>query len=286
MIPARFEYVRAETVKEAVALLSKHGADAKILAGGHSLIPSMKLRLSEPATLIDISGISELNGIHEKGDRLEIGAFVTHRTVEFSQEVKGSCPVLAQAAGLIGDPIVRNRGTLGGSLAHADPAADYPALILALNAEVYTSGPAGARRIAADDFFTGLFETALAEGEIITRVSFPVTGRGRAAAYQKFPHPASRFAVVGVAVFVTVDKGICSAARVAVTGAASTVFRAGKVEAALIGKALDDRTIADATREVAPASELNGDLFASEEYRAHLCSVMAGRALHAAAAAV
>lgn len=283
MIPNNFEYVRAGSVQEAVSLLSQHGEDAKLLAGGHSLIPAMKFRLSAPSTLIDVSGISELSGIKKNGDRLEIGAFVTHRTVELSDEVKNSCGVLAEAASQIGDPLVRNRGTLGGSLAHADPAADYPALVLALAAEIHVSGKSGSRSIAADDFFTGLFETALSDGEIITKVSFPVLDKGVGAAYEKFPHPASRFAVVGVAVMLTIAGGKCSAARVAVTGAAATAFRATDVETVLTGNSPDESTISDATAKVADSNDLLSDLFASANYRAHLCSVLAKRALLRAA---
>ncbi|MFQ5708168.1 MAG: FAD binding domain-containing protein [bacterium] len=280
MIPNSFEYVRASSVQDAVALLSRHGENAKLLAGGHSLIPAMKLRLNTPSTLIDISGIHELTNIAKSGNRVEIGAFVTHRTVEFSDEIKNACAVLAEAAGKIGDPQVRNHGTMGGSLAHADPAADYPALLLALDAAVEVVGPSGSRTVTADQFFTGLFETALQSGEMITKVTFPVLSKGSGAAYEKFPHPASRFAVVGVAAMVAVDgSGKCTAARVGVTGAAASAFRATDVENALIGETLDAATISDATAKVANPSDLLSDLFASAEYRAHLCSVLAKRAV-------
>ncbi|MFQ5677236.1 MAG: FAD binding domain-containing protein [bacterium] len=279
MIPNSFDYVRASSVQDAVALLSEHGPDAKLLAGGHSLIPAMKLRLSAPKTLIDISGISELSAIHVRGDKIEIGAFVTHRTVETSDEVKKACLVLAEAAGKIGDPQVRNHGTIGGSLAHADPAADYPALVLALGVEIDVMGKSGNRTIGADQFFTGLFETALKEDEIITKVSFPVFKKGAGAAYEKFYHPASRFAIVGVAAMVTMDGGKCMAARVAVTGAAACAFRASGAENALIGKALDEKSVSDATANVADPADLMSDLSASAEYRAHLCSVLMKRAL-------
>jgi len=282
MISTQFEYVKAGSVQEAVSLLAQHG-DAKLLAGGHSLIPAMKLRLSTPETLIDISGIKELSGIRREGNQLVVGAFVTHRTVEFSQVVKDSCSVLAEAAAQIGDPIVRNRGTIGGSLAHADPAADYPALVLALNAEIHVTGPSGERTIGAEDFFQGLFETVLADDEIITRISFPVLASGQGAAYEKFPHPASRFAVVGVCACVSVDKGKCAAARVAITGAAATAFRATDVENALTGQPLDEKTIAAATQQIADPADLNGDMFASATYRAHLCVVLARRGIARAA---
>lgn len=283
MIPTSFEYVKASSVQEAISLLEQHGEDAELLAGGHSLIPAMKLRLNAPATLIDLSGISELSEIRQNGDRVEIGAFVTHRAVEGSDVVRKSCPVLAEAASRIGDPQVRNRGTIGGSLAHADPAADYPALVLALGAEIHLTGKSGDRTVAADDFFTGLFETALSSGDLITRVSFPVLKKGTGAAYEKFPHPASRFAVVGVAAMVTMDGGKCSAARVGVTGAAASAFRATAVENALVGQTLDDNTISSATAKVADPADLLGDLIASPEYRANLCSVLTRRALLAAA---
>jgi carbon-monoxide dehydrogenase medium subunit len=284
MIPDNFEYLRANSVKDAISLLAQHGDDAKLLAGGHSLIPAMKLRLSSPATLIDVSGIRELGEIKKAGDKIEIGAFATHRSVERSETIKKNCAVLAEVAGKIGDPQVRNRGTIGGSLANADPAADYPALVLALNAEVHVEGKSGGRTIAADDFFTGLFETALQDDEMITKVTFPGTGKGTGAAYEKFPHPASRFAVVGVAAMVKVAGGKCTAARVGVTGAAPTPFRATDVENALIGKAMDEQTISGACSKVADPADLLSDLIASAQYRAHLCSVLAKRALIAAAA--
>jgi carbon-monoxide dehydrogenase medium subunit len=284
MIPDNFEYLRANSVKDAISLLAQHGDDAKLLAGGHSLIPAMKLRLSSPATLIDVSGIRELGEIKKAGDKIEIGAFATHRSVERSETIKKNCAVLAEVAGKIGDPQVRNRGTIGGSLANADPAADYPALVLALNAEVHVEGKSGGRTIAADDFFTGLFETALQDDEMITKVTFPAVGKGTGATYEKFPHPASRFAVVGVAAMVKVAGGKCTAARVGVTGAAPTPFRATDVENALIGKAMDEQTISGACSKVADPADLLSDLIASAQYRAHLCSVLAKRALIAAAA--
>ena len=284
MIPADFDYVRANTVQDAISQLSQHGDEAKLLAGGHSLIPAMKLRLNTPSTLIDVSGISELTAINVDDDKVHIGALATHRSVETSDIVTTNCPALAEAAGKIGDTQVRNRGTIGGSLAHADPAADYPALVLALNAELTVEGNAGSRTVAADDFFQGLFQTALDPGELLTKVSFPITGSGSGAAYEKFPNPASRFAVVGVAAMVTIDGGgNCTAARIGVTGAADTPFRAIDVENALVGKALDEQTISAATAKVADPADLLSDLSASAEYRAHLCSVLAKRALQKAA---
>ncbi len=284
MIPNDFEYIRANSVQEAVQLLAEKGEEARLLAGGHSLIPAMKLRLDTPQTLIDVSNLAELTQITVDGDRLKVGALVTHRTVETSDVVRQHCEALAETAAHIGDPQVRNRGTLGGSLAHCDPAADYPAIVLALGATVEVTGKTGSRTIQADDFFKGMFETALNPGDMITSVGFPVCGKGTGAAYEKFPHPASRFAVVGVAAMVNVDGGgNCTAARVAVTGAAPSVFRASAVESALVGKALTEQTIADATQEVADPADLLSDLAASSEYRAHLCSVLARKALQRAA---
>ena len=280
MIPNSFEYVRATSVQDAVALLTRHGDDAKLLAGGHSLIPAMKLRLNTPSTLIDISGISELTEITKNGNKIHIGALATHRAIETSDVVKNNCSVVSEAASKIGDPQVRNVGTLGGSLAHADPASDYPAVILALDAEIGVSGETGNRTITAGQFFSGLFETDLNHDEIIIKVSIPVIGKGSGSAYEKFPHPASRFAVVGVATLVTVDSnGTCTAARVGVTGAAPSAFRATDVENALVGKSLNEQAVSDATDKVVDPADLLSDLIASAEYRAHLCSVMAKRAL-------
>ncbi|MFQ5771228.1 MAG: FAD binding domain-containing protein [bacterium] len=280
MIPNNFEYVRAQSVQEALAFLSQYGDDSKLLAGGHSLIPAMKLRLNAPSKLIDITRIRELNDIRKSDATIQIGALATHRTVESSDVIKNNCTVLAETAGKIGDPQVRNRGTIGGSLAHADPAADYPALLLALDADIEIAAQSGNRTVGADKFFTGFFETELKSDEIITQVRFPVLSKGTGAAYEKFPHPASRFAVVGVAAMLTVDSnGICTTARVGVTGAAESAFRAVDVENALIGKPLDEKAITNTTAKVADPANLLSDLIASAEYRAHLCSVLAKRAL-------
>ncbi len=283
MTPYTFDYARAGSVEEALGLLAGH-ADARLLAGGHSLIPAMKLRLSNPALLIDLSGIGELAQIRHADDALEVGAMVTHRAVEYADLVRTHCGVLAEAATLIGDPQVRNKGTLGGSLAHADPAADYPALVLALDATIHVAGPAGQRAIAAADFFLDLFSTALQPGEIITHVRFPTLGANTGAAYAKCPNPASKFAVVGVAARVSVDaQGGCTAARVGVTGAAPSAFRARNVEQALVGKPLTEASITAAVAAMARRDDLLSDLSASAAYRAHLCQVMTRRALTTAA---
>jgi aerobic carbon-monoxide dehydrogenase medium subunit len=261
-----FEYHRPETLSAAVADLAD--PDAKVLAGGMTLLPTMKQRLASPAALIDLKNVHELAGIAREGDNLVIGAMARHAEVAQSNVVQAAIPALASLAGIIGDPHVRNMGTIGGSVANNDPAADYPAAALALGATIVTNK----RRIAAQDFFTGLFETALETGELITQVSFPIPQK---AAYMKFRNPASRYALVGV--FVAKTAG---GVRVAVTGAGSSgVFRAEAFEAAL-----DRNFLASALEGVSvPASGLNSDIHADADYRAHLIGVMARRAVEAAA---
>lgn len=259
-----FEWTRASSVADAVATLSRTGG--KPLAGGQSLVAAMKLRLAQPQTLVDLSAIPDLRGIKREGDAIVIGAMTRHAEVASSAEVKSAIPALAALAEGIGDRQVRNMGTLGGALGNNDPAADWPAAVLALDATVQTNR----RKIAADDFFKGMYETALASDELITAVSFPVP---RKAGYAKFPNPASRFALVGVFVAQTA-KGV----RVAVTGAASAVFRASALEEAL-GKAFTEEAAKAVTID---ATGLNNDLHASPEYRAHLIAVMAARAIASA----
>ena len=260
-----FQHKKADSVANAVALLAQ--TNGKILAGGQSLVAAMKLRLAQPGTLIDLSGIRELHGIRREGDHVVIGAMTRHADVAASAEVKRAIPALAALAEGIGDRQVRNMGTLGGSIANNDPAADWPAAVVALNATVVTNK----RRIAAPDFFKGMYETALGADEIITSVSFPVPKK---AAYAKFPNPASRFALVGVFVAQLGDGSV----RVAVTGAAPSVFRASAIEAALAKS-----FTADAAKAVkVDASGLSNDLHGSPAYRAHLVAVMASRAVAAA----
>jgi aerobic carbon-monoxide dehydrogenase medium subunit len=282
MYPASFEYHRAASVEEAVGLLTRFKDDAKLLAGGHSLIPMMKLRLAQPKHLIDIGRVGGLSGIKEEGGNFVIGALTTHYAVESSAAVRQKCPMLSEAAAMIGDPQVRNYGTVGGSVAHSDPAADWPAVMLALGAEVKAVGPKGARTIKVDDFFKDLFTTALGPDEILTEIRIPTGGHG-GAAYVKHPHPASRFAVCGVAAAVTLDSsGKCTAARVGVTGVGSHATRAKGVEAALTGKALDAAAIAAASEKAAEGIEINADLQGSVEYKAHLTRVYTRRALEKA----
>ena len=274
MHPANFDYHRANSIHEAESL-HKANADASFLAGGHSLIPAMKLRLAEPGTLVDIAGIDDLKGITRDGDTIRIGALTTHAEVENSDVVNDACTALAEAAGMIGDPQVRNRGTIGGNVAHADPASDYPGILMALGATIVTSG----RSIAVDDFFTGLFETALDEGEMIKEIQVPALGDGSGAAYAKFFNPASRYAVVGVGAVVSMDNGSCSSCRIGVTGAADHAFRASAAEETLTGSDLGDEAIAAAAAKVADGKEMLSDLAASAVYRAHLCGVIGKRAI-------
>ncbi len=284
MIPAKFDYIRASSVDEALSLLQQHGDEAKLLAGGHSLLPSMKLRLSTPAKLIDIARISELRYIRDEGSVIAIGAASTHRDIAASGEVAAKAPLLKQAAESIGDVQVRNMGTIGGSLAHADPAADYPAAILATEAEIVVKGSGGQRSVPASDFFQGLYETALQPDEIIIEVRVPAQPDGAGSAYLKFPHPASRFAVVGCAAMVHKSGGTCDLVRVAFTGVADHAFRDSNVEKALNGKAADETAIAAAAEQAAQGVDLMGDAFASEDYRQHLAKVYAQRALSEAVA--
>jgi carbon-monoxide dehydrogenase medium subunit len=258
-----FNYQRADSVADAVSKV-KSADDGTLMAGGMTLIPTLKQRLAQPSDVVDLGGIADLIGISVDGDTVTIGAMTTHATVAHSADVKARIPALADLAESIGDPQVRNRGTIGGSIANNDPAADYPSACLGLGATIVTDQ----REIAADDFFTGLFETALNEGEVITAVKFPVPAK---AAYMKFPNPASRYAIVGV--FVAQTGG---AARVAVTGAGQDgVFRVPEMESALGANFSAD---AVANISVSP-DDLNSDIHASSEYRAHLVTVMAKRAV-------
>ena len=279
MIPESFDYQRAGSVREALTLLKQHGEKAKVLAGGHSLIPTMKLRLANPGTLIDIGGISELKYINDKGDYLAIGAGTTHLMVETSSLVQQKAPALSQAAGQIGDVQVRNRGTIGGVLAHSDPQADYPGVVLALNATIVTEGSGGERTIEAVDYFTGLWETALGENEILTEVRIPVDSANANSCYLKFPQPASRYPYVGCAVAMDNSGGNCSEVRVGFSGVAESAFRDSGVEDAIRGQALKDETIAAASAKAAEGRTVLSDYFVSEEYRRAMAQVYAKRAL-------
>jgi aerobic carbon-monoxide dehydrogenase medium subunit len=265
MIPYPFQYRRAQSVAEAVALLAA-SPNAKLLAGGQTLIAAMKMRLASPSALIDISGLQELSFIRREGDALVIGAGTKHHDVATSADVHRAIPALARTADVIGDPAVRHMGTIGGSVANNDPAADYPAAVLALAAKIKTDR----RVVAADAFFTGMFSTALDDGEIVTEISFPIPER---AGYAKFPNPASHYAMAGVFVAKTKD-GV----RVAVTGAGPCVFRVPEMETALAKNFTPDAVAGIAV----PSDDLNADIHGSAEYRAHLVTVMAKRAVETA----
>lgn len=281
MIPAAFEYESPRTLGEALALLASR-ADAKLLAGGHSLLPAMKLRVAAPATLIDLGRIDGLSYIRNAGDKLAIGAMTTHAEIAACDLLHSASPLLAETASHIGDVQVRNRGTLGGSLAHADPAADYPAAILALDADMVAMSERGERVIPARKFFTGLMTSALRANEILTEVRIPKT-TGAGTSYKKFHHPASGFAVVGVAAVVKLRGANVASAAVGITGVGMHAYRAAAVEAALRGKPLS--AIANAAERAAGKIEALGDTYASAEYRRHLAQVFTRRALEAAAKA-
>lgn len=280
MIPASFDYVRPQSLEDALAQLGEHEDDARVLAGGHSLLPVMKARLADPGVLVDIAGIEGLSGISESEDGITIGAMTTHAEIEASASVQGKCRSLAEAAAAIGDVQVRNRGTLGGSLAHADPAADYPAVILAANAEITVAGAGGERIIAADDFFTGTFETALGAGEIITSVRIRASAARGSSAYLKAAQQASGFAVCGVAAQIALDAdGAVESIRVGVTGVAASAYRATSVEDALTGSAPSAESIRKAAATAGEGVDALDDFYAGADFRRHLAGVYAARAI-------
>ncbi|HLG12646.1 MAG TPA: xanthine dehydrogenase family protein subunit M, partial [Dehalococcoidia bacterium] len=275
VIPEEFEYLQPSSLQEALQMLAQHGENAKVLAGGHSLIPLMKLRLASPGILVDLGRVRELKGISLEGGRVRIGALTTHAEVAASPVVQQNAPALAQAAGDIGDRQVRARGTIGGSLAHNDPAADLPAVMLALDAQITTQSVRGSRTHAAEAFFVGMLETAVAPDEVLTQVSVAVSPRS---AYAKYPNPASHYAITGVGVSLQ-GNGTVTSARIGITGAADLAFRANAAEAALAGKSLSADSIAAAAAAAHDGRELLGDIHASAEYRSALIKVMTRRAL-------
>jgi carbon-monoxide dehydrogenase medium subunit len=280
MYPAAFEYHAPTNVKDVLGLLGRYKDDAKLLAGGHSLVPMMKLRLAQPKHIIDLRKVPGLSGLKEEGGAIVLGAMTTHWQMESSALLKSKCPILAETASVIGDPAVRNLGTIGGSIAHADPAADQPATLIALGTEMVCEGPKGRRTVKVDDWFQGLMATALGEDEILVELRVPVWPAGTGGAYLKFPHPASRFAVVGVAAVLTLDKeGKCTRASVGVTGAGTKAVRARGVEAGLTGKKLDAAAIEAAAQKAAEGVDVQADLQGSVEYKSHLCRVFAKRAV-------
>jgi aerobic carbon-monoxide dehydrogenase medium subunit len=275
MYPASFDYSAPSTIDEVVRLLAQHGESAKLLAGGHSLLPLMKLRFAQPTHVVDLRRIPSLRGVRREGSTLVIGAMTTYTELAMSRDVHDAAPVITDAASHVGDPQVRNRGTIGGSLAHADPAADLPAVILALGASLVAVGERGRRVIAADQFFVGLYSTALVAGELLAEIRVPISASRSGSAYAKHPQPASRFAFVGVAATIDLERmsNRVQRVRVAVTGLADKPLRGIAVEEALVGHAADpDAIAAAATRLVSSSDGL-------DEYKAHLASVHAEQAL-------
>ena len=281
MIPAAFEYVRAATLEHAFAALEEGGDEAKLIAGGHSLIPAMKLRMAAPSRLIDISRIPGLAGISAGAGGGRIGALTSHAALAASDALRSAAPALWDAANVLGDPQVRNRGTIGGACAHADPAADYPAVLVALDARLELSERGNRREIAASEFFRGLFETALGAREIVTAIVVPAAPQS---AYVKFPHPASHYAVVGVAAALELDAGTIRAARIACAGVGDAPMRALTVERALAGvRAADAQSVRAACAGAATPGDARSDTFASATYRAAMADVYAARAVARAA---
>ncbi len=286
MIPASFDYIAANSLDHAISLLGQHKDDAKILAGGHSLLPAMKLRLMQPKVLIDLSRIKDLSYIKEEGGHICIGAMTTHFQVETSDLLRRACPLLPETASHLGDMQVRNKGTIGGSLVHSDPAADWPAAILTLDAELVAKGAKGDRVIKASDFFVEMLTTALEPGEVLREIRIPA-GKGKVGqAYVKVRHPASGFAVVGVAVSLSIDGGKCQSVGIGITGVSPKAYRATKVESALKGNPLDAKTLSAAAAHAADGVDVNSDLYASADYRKQLAAVYTRRALETAASRI
>jgi carbon-monoxide dehydrogenase medium subunit len=279
MIPAQFDYARANTLDEALNLLAQN-EDAKVLAGGHSLIPAMKLRLAMPSMLVDIARIKDLSYISDDGGQIRIGAMTTHYQIESSDLLKSVCPLLPECASHIGDMQVRNKGTIGGSLAHSDPAGDWPAAILALDAGLVAVSKGGERIIKAGDFFVDLLTTSLQPNEILREIRINKLQGHTGHAYVKMPHPASGFAVVGVAAKLSFNGGSeCTSASIGITGVSSKAYRASSVEGSLTGANLNDNSIAAASAHATDGIDVNGDVFASEDYRRHLAAVYTRRAI-------
>jgi len=279
MIPAAFDYVRASSLAQAIGLLREDPDGTKLLAGGHTLLPALKLRLASPARLIDIGGIAELKGIDVSEAGIRIGALTTHAELLASKPLNRVLPVFRQAAGLIADPQVRNRGTIGGSLANADPAADWPAVMLALHAEFEIAGSKGLREVAARDFFVDIFSTVLEPDEILASIHIPRPKAGTRFIYRKIRHPASGFAVVGIAVAMRLQQSVVTEISIGVTGAASHAFAGGAAADFLVGKTLSQENIDQAATLLSETTACLSDRYASAEYRANLIRVEIRRAL-------
>jgi carbon-monoxide dehydrogenase medium subunit len=283
VIPAEFEYHAPASVEEAVSLLERLGDEAKVLAGGHSLVPAMRFRLAQPQHLVDINRIGGLSYIREEGGYLRIGALTRESELEHSPLVRQRYPLLAEAGRVIADPLVRNRGTIGGNLAHADPANDHPAVMLAYGATVVARGPGGTREIAIDDFFTGLFENALAPGELLVEIRIPAPGPGQGGAYRKLERKVGDYATAAVAAQVTLDGDTCTAARIGLTNVSAVPMRATGAERALVGNALTDDVLEAAGQAAARECDPSGDLRGTVEYKRDVTRVLLKRAVRGAA---
>ena len=282
MIPPQFEYSAPGTLDDAISLLGEHGPDAVVLAGGQSLIPLMKLQLALPEHVVDINGIPGLSGISEDDGFLRIGGLTREAALENSEIVQSRYPILYDTAVVIADPLVRNMATVGGNLAHGDPANDHPATMLALGAQVVAVGPAGERVIPVSDFFEGPLTTALEHGEILTEIRIPTPPEGSGGAYLKLERKVGDYAIAGVAALVTIADGVCQQAGVGLTNAGSTPVKAGTAESFLVGRSLDDDTIREAARLASQEADPTADLRGSEEYKRDMVRVLAGRALRLA----
>lgn len=283
MIAQPFQYEAPNTLSEAISLLQKYGDEAKILSGGHSLIPMMKLRFATPEYLIDINGIPGLSHIKEEGGILKIGALTREADLEHSDLLKKHFPIFADATKLIADPQVRNRGTIGGNLAHGDAANDHPAVMLALNATVIATGPEGERAIPIDEFFFGFYMTALQPEEILTEIQIPIPGNGTGSAYHKLERKVGDYATAGAAVQLTLDKsGICTAAGIGLTNVNATPLRAARSEQALIGKPITEASVAEAAQYASEDCSPSSDLRGSEEYKRAMVAVLVKRMIHKA----
>ena len=283
MLPASFGYVAAHSVEEALELLVKHGDDAKLLAGGHSLIPAMKLRLASPRYLIDLGSVPGLRGVRIDGESLAIGALTVHADIAASDLVRKQLPGLADAASMIGDVQVRNRGTVGGSVAHADPAADLPVILTALNASFVLQSASGNRTVGAEDFFIDFYTTAIAANEVLTEIRVPLPPSGAGTAYAKLPHPASGYVVVSAGVLIhRQPSGQCESARIAIGGMGSNPIRATATEAALQGQPLTPEVIARAAAKAADGTDPDDDSYANADYKRQMATVYARRAIEAA----
>ena len=282
MIPPRFDYSAPETLDQAISLLGEHGPDAVVLAGGQSLIPLMKLQLAMPEHVVDINGIPGLSAISEDNGYLRIGGLTRENALERSEIIQSRYPILHDTAVVIADPLVRNMATVGGNLAHGDPANDHPATMLALGAQVAAVGPSGERVIPVADFFEGPLTTALAHGEILTEIRIPTPPAGSGGAYLKLERKVGDYAIAGVAAMVTIVDGVCQQAGIGLTNAGSTPVKAGTAESFLVGKSFEDDTIREAAQLASQEADPEADLRGSVEYKRDMVRVLAGRALRLA----